>query len=226
LLFPQASEREERCRHDTRHAGGGRHRSPIRPDVWAMGRSRTDEYANCRDWFAGNEAARISWGVLTGVAMVTTWIPFPGSPGNFNDDGWFVSTIAFCYLMFPSILPYLQEKSRKLQQYWIWAVYIVHLVTVPMLYYFFHFVMGYSYKLADGDGVIDAELCGNVLPTYEHPLYRLPQFAMGIIAALIRQAGPSLLGKEVASSSVTDWSEVHMRYAYAPRPDPCVHVLS
>jgi hypothetical protein len=191
-----------------------------------MGCSRIDHYANCRDWFAGDEAARISWGVITSVAMVTTWFPFPGSPGNFSDDAWFISTIVFCYLMFPSILPYLQEKSRKLQQYWLWAVYLVHMATVPMLIYFFHYVMGYSYRLNDGDGVIPAELCGNIIPTYEHPLFRLPQFAMGIIAALIRQAGPSLLGKEVDPSSVTDWSNIHMRCAYAPRPDLCAPVVA
>jgi hypothetical protein len=80
---------------------------------WA-GRSLMEAYANCHDWFQGDETARVAYGALTTLLMVNTWLPFPGSLGNFNDDGWFVSTIVFCYLAFPTLLPYLQARSHCL----------------------------------------------------------------------------------------------------------------
>jgi hypothetical protein len=60
-----------------------------------------------------------------------------------------------------------QEKPRRQQQYWLWVLFVAQLAMVPALYYLlFHFALGFSYRLGDGDGVGDMEFCGDVLPTY------------------------------------------------------------
>jgi hypothetical protein len=159
-------------------------------------RVRTRRSQCSQDWFHGNEKARFAYGGVTTVLMVGTWLPFPGVIGCFNDDGWFVSTILFCYLTFPSLLPYLQECSRSRQQQWIWGACLLPLAAVPLL----------ARVITDSSGAAMDEV---MLVLYEHPLFRLPQFVLGVLGGLLRKAGPSLLGAEVAPSSISDWSESH-----------------
>ena len=159
-------------------------------------RVRTRRSHRSHDWFHGNEEARYAYGGFTTVLMVGTWLPFPGSIACFNGDGWFVSAIFFCYLTFPSLLPYLQECSRSTQQQWIWGACILPMVIVPLL----------ARVITDSSGAAMDEVIDII---YKHPLYRLPQFVLGVLGGLLRKAGPSLLGAEVAPSSISDWSESH-----------------
>jgi peptidoglycan/LPS O-acetylase OafA/YrhL len=107
-----------------------------------------------------------------------------------------VSTIFFCYLTFPSLLPYLQECSRSTQQQWIWGACILPMVIVPLL----------ARVITDSSGLAMDEVIWMI---YKHPLYRFPQFVLGVLGGLLRKVGPSLLGAEVAPSSISDWSESH-----------------
>ena len=135
-------------------------------------RVRTRRSHASHDWFHGNEEARYAYGGFNTVLMVATWLPFPGSIICFDGVGWFVSTIFFCYLTFPSLLPYLQECSRSTQQQWIWGACILPMVIVPLL----------ARVIIDSSGVAMDEV---ILMIYKHPLYRLPQFVLGVLGGLL-----------------------------------------
>jgi hypothetical protein len=114
-----------------------------------------------------------------------------------------VSSIFFCYLIFPWLLPFLQSCSRPVLQHWIWGAIMLQLALVALGYVWFNDVLGF-------DSV--AWHCGNgwdawVL-AYKHPLYNLPHFVLGILGGLLRKAGPSLLGtsSEAPQSSACDAS--------------------
>jgi len=100
-----------------------------------------------------------------------------------------VSSIFFCYLAFPWLLPFLQSSSRPMLQQWIWGAIMLQLAFVAVGFVILNDVLGYR-----GDGWECRHGWGAKDSVYMHPLYNLPHFVLGILGGLLRKAGPSLLG--------------------------------
>jgi peptidoglycan/LPS O-acetylase OafA/YrhL len=100
-----------------------------------------------------------------------------------------VSSIFFCYLAFPWLLPFLQSSSRPMLQQWIWGAIMLQLAFVAVGFVLLNDVLGYR-----GDGWECEHGWGAKDLLYMHPLYNLPHFVLGILGGLLRKAGPSLLG--------------------------------
>jgi hypothetical protein len=119
---------------------------------------------------------------------------------------WFVSTVGFCYLTFPSLLATLQSCSRATLQHCIWGACITQLAMGPALMFMFINGLGYSTTAPWECGMMQCQWA-----IYKHPLFNLMQFVLGVLAGQIRAAGPSLLGAELKADTISDWPAIHTR---------------
>lgn len=104
--------------------------------------------------------------VLANILLIQAW--FPQYFGYWNDGGsWSISVEAFCYLLLPLILPNLMRISMR------------KLVAIAAVCFLLSVLPGLSAALFSGPS-------NNVF--YSMPIFRLPEFIMGICVNLaIRQ---------------------------------------
>lgn len=106
--------------------------------------------------------------VLSNIFLVQAW--FPQFFSYWNDGGsWSISVEAFCYLTLPFLLPYLLNASTKtifsiLAVLWVWAV-------------------------APGLSATLFENSSNFFVYYAMPIFRLPEFLIGVCAFLLIRRG-------------------------------------
>ena len=108
--------------------------------------------------------AKIVFLMFTNIFIIQAW--FPASFAYWNDGlSWSLSVEAFCYLLFPAILYYflkLTDKARK---------------NILIICYLCTILPSISFVLLDPKPIF---------PTiYALPIFRLPEFIMGIICCLI-----------------------------------------
>src|SRR5439155_22132472 len=97
----------------------------------------------------------------TNILLIQAW--FPPLFNYWNDGGtWSLSVEAFCYVLFPSLLWYLSKQNNKK----LWCILFIAYVWS---------------LLASMSSLFD----GASFPTiYSLPIYRLPEFIVGMIAGL------------------------------------------
>jgi len=103
----------------------------------------------------------------------TTWF---GVPIVLNGPSWFVSTLWFCYWIFPSLLPQFQQYTIKHTRRWIIIHFLIQLIGGCMLVAVW---MGITPEWAFYIGTF-------------WPPSRLPVFIMGVLGGLLRTNGFSL----------------------------------
>ncbi|MEB3702637.1 Acyltransferase family protein [Candidatus Bealeia paramacronuclearis] len=111
---------------------------------------------------------RLAFLIVVNIFITQAW--FPQFFSYWNDGGsWSISVEAFCYAVFPFILPRLKEISKK---YLIWTVLIL---------YAFAILPGLSIKLFPT--TVPAPVF------YAIPIFRFPEFLIGIACYLLITAG-------------------------------------
>lgn len=92
--------------------------------------------------------------------LLQGWFPTLFKYWN-NGGTWSLSVEAFCYILFPTILVYLSNQSKN-------KLFLLLLIT-----YVFTVIPGLS------------AMCGDAIIMYSIPIYRLPEFIMGMMAGII-----------------------------------------
>ena len=121
-------------------------------------------------WGGWQNIARMVILVASNILLVQAW--FPPFFGYWNDGGsWSISVEAFLYFMLPLMLPWLARQSRK------------NLAIIVSVAYVASILPGMVFNLWQ-DTLFTV--------TYAMPIFRLPEFVIGVCACLmLRGARPS-----------------------------------
>lgn len=116
-------------------------------------------------------------GVLT-FFVSTTWF---GIPIVINGPSWFVSTIWFCYWLFPSLLPRFQRCSTVQKRNWLIMLFVLQFIIAGGLYMAIIAFVENEWS----------EMFAFMISTMWAPS-RLPVFIMGVLGGLLRNEGLSM----------------------------------
>lgn len=115
------------------------------------------------DWSVAGSIARLSTLTIANIFVIQAW--FPPFFDLWNDPGsWSISVEAFCYLLLPFILAALTAKTRK------------QFLLIACCAYVFGLLPGAVFHLWDRS---------QFALYYTMPIFRLPQFLLGVCACLV-----------------------------------------
>jgi peptidoglycan/LPS O-acetylase OafA/YrhL len=116
----------------------------------------------------------IGWAFATNLFAVQMWASLP--PPSFVGPAWTISTLAFFYLVFPSLLRWHQKQTDRSLNRWIATLAVVQAVVFVAVFF----------------AIAPVDTFWAFWASHAWPISRLPVFDMGLVAGLLvlRQGHP------------------------------------